>query len=327
MNKPDKGTTTKVTAMTLLGMKGRERVSMVTAYDATFARLAEEAGVDALLVGDSLGMVIQGHENTLSVTLEDMIYHTKAVRRGSARAHVVGDMPFMSYQPSPEVALTNAGRLVKEGGAEAVKLEGGVEYEDAIGRIVRAGIPVMGHVGLTPQSVHAMGGFKVQGRSPEAARRVLDDAKAVEAAGAYAIVLEGVPVELSRVITAHLSIPTIGIGAGAACDGQVLVMYDLLGMSGAFRPRFVKAYADLGREVVDALGAYAREVKDGSFPADEHTFHAKVALFGPRGSDSDATSNSALDRDRDRDRDRQEHRGGRGHHDDDDPTPLYGVPV
>ncbi|MCB9655086.1 MAG: 3-methyl-2-oxobutanoate hydroxymethyltransferase [Deltaproteobacteria bacterium] len=326
MNQPEKPTSTKVTATTLLGMKGRERISVVTAYDATFARLADDAGVDALLVGDSLGMVIQGHENTLSVTLDDMIYHTKAVRRGARRAHIVGDMPFMSYQTSPEVALTNAGRLVKEGGAEAVKLEGGVDCEESIARIVRAGIPVMGHVGLTPQSVHAMGGFKVQGRSPEAARRVLDDAKAVEAAGAYAIVLEGVPVELSRVITANLSIPTIGIGAGVTCDGQVLVMYDLLGMIGSFRPRFVKEYAPLGREIVDALGAYTRDVKDGSFPADEHTFHAKAALFGPR--DRDAEDDQGRDRDRDdaraeagdRDLDRDDDRDG-------GTTPLYGVPV
>src|SRR5688572_2752939 len=272
----------KVTATALLQMKeeGR-RICMVTAYDATFARLADRAGADALLVGDSLGMVIQGQKNTLAVTLDDIIYHSRAVRRATARAHVVADMPFMSYQADPIRGLENAGRLIKEGNAESVKLEGGEEYGDLIYKIVRAGIPVMGHVGLTPQSVHAMGGFKVQGKDAASARRILRDAKALEEAGCYAIVLEGMPIELARVITDLLSIPTIGIGAGVHCDGQVLVIYDLLGMDPGFAPKFVKRYADLGNLIPEAIGQFKREIEEGVFPAEEHTFHAKEQLFGP----------------------------------------------
>jgi 3-methyl-2-oxobutanoate hydroxymethyltransferase len=279
----------KVTATTLRQMKADgERITMVTAYDATFARLVDEGGADAILVGDSLGMVIQGEENTLAVTLDDIIYHTRAVRRGTKRAHVVGDMPFMSYQHDPIEALKSAGRLVKEGGAESVKLEGGEDYAPAVEKIVRAGIPVMGHIGLTPQSVHAMGGFKVQGKTAAQAQRLLRDAKALEAAGAYAIVLEGMPVELARVITRAVSIPTIGIGAGVDCDGQVLVIYDLLGMNLEFKPKFVKRYLELGGSIPDAVARFKAEVARAEFPAEAHTFHADGPLFQPRAVESAA---------------------------------------
>ena len=236
----------------------------------------------SILVGDSLGMVIQGRDNTLAVTLDDIIYHTKAVVRGAQRAHVVADMPFMTYQADPTEAVKNAGRLVKEGGAQSVKLEGGKSLAPVIERMVSSGIPVMGHIGLTPQSVHAMGGFKVQGRDAENAERILQDARALEAAGCYAIVLEGVPVELSRVITDSIEIPTIGIGAGVACDGQVLVVYDLLGMFDDFVPKFVKQYAQMGTGITEAVARYRAEVRNGDFPAEAHTFHAKEALFRPR---------------------------------------------
>jgi 3-methyl-2-oxobutanoate hydroxymethyltransferase len=273
----------KITATALRAMKAsNERITMVTAYDATFARLVEEGGADAILVGDSLGMVIQGDENTLAVTLEDIIYHTRAVRRGARRAHVVADMPFMSYQDDPGQALRSAGRLIKEGGAESVKLEGGEEFAPQVERIVRAGIPVMGHIGLTPQSVHAMGGFKVQGKSAAAAQRLLDDAKALEAAGAFSIVLEGIPIELARVITKSITIPTIGIGAGVDCDGQVLVIYDLLGMNMEFKPKFVKRFMELGVSIPEAVARYKTELKSGQFPAEIHTFHSEEPLFGPR---------------------------------------------
>ena len=273
----------QVTTTTLRRMKADgERITMVTAYDATMAKLVDRGGADAILVGDSLGMVIQGRDNTLAVTLDDIIYHTRAVVRGAERAHVVADMPFMTYQADPTEAVRNAGRLIKEGGAQSVKIEGGRTHMAIVERMVQAGIPVMGHVGLTPQSVHAMGGFKVQGRDAENARRILEDARALEAAGCYAIVLEGVPVELARMITDSLDIPTIGIGAGAACDGQVLVIYDLLGMFDDFVPKFVKQYAQMGTGIAEAVAQYRDEVRDGSFPAEEHTFHAKEALFRPR---------------------------------------------
>lgn len=275
-------TAKKVNVTTLRQMKAdAERITMVTCYDATFARLCDRGGADVLLVGDSLGMVIQGETTTIPVTLDDIIYHTRAVRRGVERAHVVADMPFMSYQTGVQDALQNAGRLLKEGNAESVKLEGGVELAETVDRFVRAGIPVMGHVGLTPQSVHAMGGFKIQGRDPDSARAILRDAKAIEQAGAYAIVLEGMPVELARVITAQLSIPTIGIGAGPDCDGQVLVLYDLLGMNAEFAPKFVKRYAELSTLVPDAVKAFKDEVRSGAFPAEAHTFHSKTPLFRP----------------------------------------------
>lgn len=257
-----------------------ERITMVTAYDATMARLADEAGVDSLLVGDSLGMVFKGEESTLSVTVDEVIYHTQAVVRGAQKAHVVADLPFMSYQANEDQAMVNAGRLLKEGGAQAVKLEG--DYPQLIKRLVKAGVPVMGHLGLTPQSVHAMGGFKVQGREAESAERILEEAKSLEAAGCYAIVLEGIPAELSQAITRTLRIPTIGIGAGAACDGQVLVCYDLLGMYDTFVPSFVKRFAEAGELIRGAFRDYCSEVQSGSFPSEAHSFKAKETLFRPR---------------------------------------------
>ena len=241
---------------------------MLTAYDYTMARLLDAAGVDGLLVGDSLGMVVQGHEHSLGVTLEEMIYHTKMVARGVKQSLLVADMPFMTFQVSPQRALENAGRLVKEGGAHAVKLEGGVRSAPAITAITTADIPVMGHIGLTPQSVRRVGGFRVQ--RDEA--KILEDALATEQAGAFALVVECVPVEMAQKITATVKIPTIGIGAGAGCDGQILVTHDMLGLFDDFKPRFVKQYADLGREVLRAAEAYCREVREGSFPAAEHTF-------------------------------------------------------
>jgi 3-methyl-2-oxobutanoate hydroxymethyltransferase len=257
-----------------------EKIAMVTAYDAAMARLVDDGGADAILVGDSLGMVFQGHDSTLPVTLEHMIYHAAAVRRGLARsggrAHLTVDMPFGTYQANADDAVKSAMRLVAEGGAEAVKLEGGAEFDEVIRRIVRAGVPVMGHIGLTPQSVHRMGGYVVQGKDSEKARRLLDDARSLEAAGCFALVLECIPAELARVITGQLAIPTIGIGAGPHCDGQVLVVNDLLGMDGAFKPKFVKQYAELGPSIAAAVTTYAAEVKQGSFPAEEHSFHSKT---------------------------------------------------
>jgi 3-methyl-2-oxobutanoate hydroxymethyltransferase len=257
-----------------------ERIAMVTAYDCAFARLLDEAGVDMLLVGDSLGMVVQGHETTLPVTLDEMVYHTRLVARGAARALVVGDLPFGTYQAGPTQAVASAIRLVKEGAAQAVKLEGGLAMADTIARIAAVDIPVMGHVGLTPQSVHRMGGHRVQGRrhghAPGGRERVLEDARAVEAAGAFAVVLECIPLDLAAEITAALSIPTIGIGAGVHCDGQVLVLHDLLGLSSAWTPRFAKRYAELGGEVVRAAGAYVREVKDRAFPSEAQAFQPQT---------------------------------------------------
>ena len=249
-----------------------ERITVVTAYDATFARLFDEAGIDVLLVGDSLGMVVQGQDSTLPVTVDEVIYHCRAVARGTRRAHLVGDMPFLSWQVSPEEALRNAGRFLSEGGAQAVKLEGGVDAAATIERLVRAGIPVMAHVGLTPQSVHAMGGFRVQGRTEQAAARVLEDAKAVAEAGAYSLVLEGIPSDLAEQITQAVHIPTIGIGAGPHCDGQVLVCYDLLGLTPNLRPRFVKRYAEFFDEGVAAARRYRDEVRAGTFPSEQYSF-------------------------------------------------------
>jgi 3-methyl-2-oxobutanoate hydroxymethyltransferase len=258
-----------------------ERITMVTAYDWTFARLLDEAGVDMLLVGDSLGMVVQGHDTTIPVTLDEMVYHTRMVARGAARAMVVGDLPFGSYQASPAQAVESAIRLVKDGGAQCVKLEGGLTMAETIERIARVDIPVIGHVGLTPQSVHRIGGHRVQGRrhgsAPGGRERVIEDAKAVEAAGAFAVVLECIPLDLAAEITASLGIPTIGIGAGAHCDGQVLVLHDLVGLNDAWTPRFAKRYAELGRAVVRAAGEYVAEVKGGAFPTDAHAFAPQAA--------------------------------------------------
>lgn len=246
--------------------------TVLTAYDYSTAKLMDEAGVNAILVGDSLGMVCLGYDDTLSVTMEDMIHHTAAVARGVKNALVIADMPFMSYQTSVYDAVVNAGRLVKEGRAQVVKLEGGVEVADQIRAIVNASIPVMAHVGLTPQSVHAFGGFKVQGRTEAAAQRLLDDARAVEKAGAFAVVLEGVPAKLAEMVTRELSIPTIGIGAGPGCDGQVLVYQDMLGMFNDFTPKFVKKYAAVGDLMMTAFKQYMEEVQNGSFPEAVHSF-------------------------------------------------------
>lgn len=255
-----------------------EKITMLTAYDYSTAKLMEEAGVNAILVGDSLGMVCLGYEDTLAVTMEDMIHHTKAVVRGTKEAMVVADLPFMSYQTSVYDAVVNAGRLVKEGGAQAVKLEGGLEVCPQIRAIANASIPVCAHLGLTPQSVHAFGGYKVQGRETAAARRLLAEAKAVEEAGAFAVVLECVPQELATYISSQIGIPTIGIGAGAGCDGQVLVYQDLLGMYSDMAPRFVKQYRQLGQEMKAAFGEYIEEVKTGRFPEKAHTFSMKDSL-------------------------------------------------
>ena len=252
--------------------KKGERITMLTAYDYTTATLLEEAGVDSLLVGDSLGMVMLGYENTLQVTMDDMIHHTRAVARGRRRALLIGDMPFLSYHVSTEEAVRNAGRFVQEGGAQAVKLEGGKDVLDKIRAILKAQIPVLAHLGLTPQSVHAMGGFKVQGRDLDAARQILDDALLLQDAGVFGVLLEGVPAQLARIITEKLEIPTIGIGAGPHCDGQVLVIHDMLGLFRKMRPKFVKTYTQGGDATVAAVRNYIQEVRSGAFPDTEHSF-------------------------------------------------------
>ena len=271
----------KVTVPDVARMKAAgERITMVTAYDFAFARLLDEAGVDLLLVGDSLGMVVQGLPTTLPVTLDEIVYHTRMVARGRGRALVVGDLPFGSYQASPTQAVESAVRLVKDGGAEAVKLEGGVRMARAIEAIAATDVPVMGHVGLTPQSVHRIGGHRVQGRRAGERERVLDDARAVQAAGAFAVVLECIPLDLAAEITAELAIPTIGIGAGAHCDGQVLVLPDLSGLSSDWTPRFAKRSAEVGREVVRAARDYVGEVKGGVFPTEAQAFKPAKAMGG-----------------------------------------------
>lgn len=249
-----------------------EKLTMLTAYDYSMAKLIDEAGVNMILVGDSLGMVMLGYEDTISVTMEDMIHHTRAVTRGVSNALVVADMPFLSYQTSVYDAVCNAGRLMKEGRAQAVKLEGGREFAEHIRAITNASIPVVAHLGLTPQSLNAFGGFKVQGKSEEAARKLVEDAREVEKAGAVAVVLECVPAKLAELISGQLHIPTIGIGAGAGCDGQVLVYQDMLAMFGDFKPKFVKQFAEIGAMMKEAFGKYIEEVKSGAFPAAEHTF-------------------------------------------------------
>ncbi len=256
----------------------REKITMVTAYDYTMARLVDEAGVDMVLVGDSLGMVVQGLSTTLPVTLDEMAYHCRAVARGLARAHLVGDLPFMSYQVSPQQAVESAGKLIKEGACESIKLEGGQEVAEHVHRIVRAGIPVVGHIGLTPQSVHAFGGFRVQGRGTFGSEKVLADAIALEQAGVFAIVLEAIPPDLAAQVTGLVSVPTIGIGAGPDCDGQVLVCTDLLGLSRAHQPKFAKRFANLGDAAVEAFKDYIREVCSGSFPAAAQTYRPNAAV-------------------------------------------------
>ena len=263
----------KITVPHILKMKQRgERITCLTAYDYSFARILDEAGIEMLLVGDSLGCVVQGGANTLAVTMDEMIYHTRLVARGRKRALVIGDMPFMSYQTGKDEALRNAGRFFKEAGAEAIKLEGGVAVQDSIRAIVDAGMPVMGHIGLTPQSVHQFGGYKIQGRESERRDALLRDAVAVEQAGAFAVVLEGIPQDLAGEITERLTIPTIGIGAGMQCDGQVLVIHDMLGLFDDFVPKFVKRYADVKQTMLGAVKEFVGEVKERKFPAAEHSF-------------------------------------------------------
>jgi len=262
----------RITIPTLRRRKRRgEKITMLTAYDFTFAHIFDTSGIDVLLVGDSLGNVVQGQDTTLPVTLEESLYHTRLVSRGARRALVVGDMPFGTYQVSPEDAVRNAIRFLKEGGAQAVKLEGGTAMLETIRRIVSAEIPVMGHVGLTPQAIHRMGGHRVQGRTDASRARVISDAQAVQEAGAFAVVLEGMPVELAAEVTASLDIPTIGIGAGVHCDGQVLVMHDLLGLSD-WAPSFVKQYANLGAVASQAARRFSEEVADAKFPDEQHSY-------------------------------------------------------
>ena len=283
--------TSKVTIHTLRQMKERgEKIAMLTAYDATFARLLDEAGIDVLLVGDSLGMVVQGHDTTLPVTLEEIAYHCRAVVRGARRAHVVGDMPFMSYQASYEQGVTNAGKLMKEGGCHSVKLEGGAVHAELVHRLVQAGIPVMGHIGLTPQSYHQLGGFKVQGRDVGGRERLLSDARTLEDAGVYSIVLEAIPADIAREITETVSVPTIGIGAGLQCDGQVLVSYDALGMDETFKPRFVRRYEMLGPKIKEAIGAYVADVRNGAFPSDAESFSVSENKATPTNMDAPYSS-------------------------------------
>lgn len=252
--------------------RDKKKLTVVTAYDALFTRIVEQAGIEAILVGDSLGVVVQGQANTLAVTMEEMLYHTKLVAGAAQRALVIGDMPFMSYQASQEDALRNAGRFL-QAGAQAVKLEGGAAVVDRVAAITSIGIPVMGHLGMTPQSVHQYGGYKVQGKESDQARLLLSDAKALEAAGAFAIVLEAIPAELAKTLTEQLTIPTIGIGAGPHCDGQVLVLYDLLGLFDDFVPKFVKPYAHLKTDALQALCRYKKEVEEGTFPSESESYH------------------------------------------------------
>jgi len=272
----------KITVPDIVKRKGGDPIVALTAYDFPFGRIADAAGVDLILVGDSLGMVVQGMDTTLPVTMDEMVYHCRMVARARRRALLVCDLPFLSYQVSPAEAVANAGRLVKEGAAEAVKLEGGVSMAETIRAIAGVDIPVMGHIGLTPQSVHRMGGHRVQGQRrgerPGQRERIIEDALAVADAGAFAIVLEGMPLDLAAEITTRLSIPTIGIGAGPHCDGQILVLHDVLGLCDRFTPKFAKRYAELWTAAADAISAYAREVRSRSFPTDGHSFHSLVPV-------------------------------------------------
>jgi 3-methyl-2-oxobutanoate hydroxymethyltransferase len=264
----------KKTILDIQGMKeGGEKICALTCYDYPTARIMDKCGVDVILVGDSVGVVFSGFDNTLPVTLEEILYHTRAVARAKPKALLVADMPFLSYQVDPGEARRNAGRLVKEGGAEAVKLEGGGNVADVIRAIVDMDVPVMGHIGLTPQSIHRMGGYKVQGKKEEQGEKLLADALAVQSAGAFSVVLEGMPLDLASRITAELTIPTIGIGAGPHCDGQILVIHDILGICEKYSPKFVKRYADAETLISSAVTRYSQEVKGGEFPDEEHSFH------------------------------------------------------
>ena len=270
----------RVSITKLKAMKKRgERIAMLTAYDYPGARLVEEAGVPIILVGDSLAMVVLGYDTTIPVTMEEMLHHVKAVVRGTHRAHIVADMPFMSFQADPQEALRNAGRMLKEGGAQSVKLEGGQHVAETVRLLVSSGIPVMGHLGLTPQSVNQFGGYKVQGKTQAGAEKLVDDAVALEQAGAYAMVLETIPAQLAQVITERVSIPTIGIGAGPHCDGQVQVFHDMLGLFTDFVPRHAKLYAQIGEAVKEAVSQYVMEVQDGAFPTERESFYVDESAF------------------------------------------------
>jgi 3-methyl-2-oxobutanoate hydroxymethyltransferase len=263
----------KITTKSFLEMKSKEeKITMLTAYDYSTAKLVDTVGIESILVGDSLGMTMLGYDDTLKVTVEDIIHHTKAVVRGTKRALVIADMPFLSYHISIEESIRNAGRMIQEGGAHAVKLEGGRNVIDKIEGIIKAQIPVCGHLGLTPQSVNMMGGFKVQGKNIKAAKELIEDALLLEKAGVFAIVLEGIPAKLAKIISEKLTIPTIGIGAGKDCDGQVLVIQDMLGMYSDFTPKFVKKYAELNKEMASSIENYIEDVKNESFPEEKHTF-------------------------------------------------------
>jgi len=264
-----------------------EKISMLTAYDASFADLLDSSGIDMILVGDSLGMVLLGYESTIPVTMEEMLHHCRAVRRGVQRAILIGDMPFMSYQVSESEAITNAGRFLKEAGCDAIKLEGGTEVCDTVKAIVRAGVPVMGHIGLTPQTASQLGGYKVQGKDAESARRLLESARALEVAGAFSLVLECIPAQLAQVISAAVTIPTIGIGAGQFCDGQVLVTHDMVGMFEKFVPSFVKKYVNLAPQIKEAVAAYNKEVKSGDFPNEEQSFFMELDVDSLLGEKDD----------------------------------------
>jgi 3-methyl-2-oxobutanoate hydroxymethyltransferase len=267
----------KLTIQDIIVMKKNdEKISMLTAYDTSFASLIDASGIEMVLVGDSLGMVLLGYDSTIPVTMEEMLHHCSAASRGVKRAVLVGDMPFMSYQVSESEAITNAGRFLKEAGCDAVKLEGGTEMCDTVKAIVRAGVPVMGHIGLTPQTASQLGGYKVQGRDTDSARKLLQSARDLEAAGVFSIVLECIPAQLSEAITKAVSIPTIGIGAGKHCDGQVLVTHDMVGMFEKFIPSFVKQYVNLAPQIKEAVTAYHEEVKNGSFPDEEHSFNMQL---------------------------------------------------
>jgi len=264
----------KVTPVDIQQMKREGRkITMLTAYDYPTALLEDRAGIDIILVGDSVGMTVLGYENTIPVTMEEMIHHTKAVTRGAKSALIIGDMPFMSYHTSEREAILNAGRFIKEGGADAVKLEGGASVKEIVRAIVKAGIPVMGHIGLTPQTISMLGGFKVQGKDAQTAQRIIDDALLLEEAGAFSVLLEAIPAPIAKRITERLNIPTIGIGAGPHCDGQVLVVHDMLGFFDRFTPKFAKRYVNLSQEMLKAFETYRQEVLQGIFPTDQHSFH------------------------------------------------------
>ena len=264
----------KMTPVDIQALKKQgKKISMLTAYDYPLALLEDRAGIDIILVGDSVAMTVLGYENTLPVTMDEMIHHTKAVVRGAKHPLIIGDMPFMSYNTSEREAIINAGRFMKEGGADAVKLEGGASVKEVVRSIVRAGIPVMGHIGLTPQTISMLGGFKVQGKDAQAAQKIIDDALSLEDAGAFSVLLEAVPAPIAKMVTERLRVPTIGIGAGIHCDGQVLVVHDLLGLFDRFTPKFAKKYVNLSELILKALESYREEVLKGEFPTDQHSFH------------------------------------------------------